>query len=47
MTPEELSATIKVGGKAKTLGYFTDPALAHQAYVDAIAKHRGEFARAA
>jgi hypothetical protein len=40
-------ATIKIDGKAKTLGYFNDPALAHQAYVDAITKHRGEFARAA
>ena len=40
-------ATIKIDGRSKTLGYFTDPALAHQAYVDAITKHRGEFARAA
>jgi hypothetical protein len=39
-------ATIKVGGKQKWLGYFDDPAEAHEAYIRAAIERSGEFARA-
>lgn len=39
-------AQIKVGGKARNLGYFATPEDAHAVYVDAAKKYFGEFARA-
>jgi hypothetical protein len=40
-------AEIRVNGRARRLGHFTDPAAAHAAYVAAAEKHFGEFARVA
>lgn len=39
------AARIWVDGKLKHLGYFTDPAEAHEAYKRAAREHFGEFAR--
>jgi hypothetical protein len=40
-------AYIKVEEKQKTLGVFSTPEEAHEAYIKAATKYRGEFARAA
>jgi hypothetical protein len=39
-------AQISIGNKPKFLGYFDDPAIAHQAYMRAAENYFGEFARA-
>lgn len=39
------SATIKIDGKARYLGTFDTPDLAHAAFCEATRAHRGEFAR--
>lgn len=38
-------AQIRVGGKRKFLGWFTNAEDAHTAYVDAARKYHGEFAK--
>ena len=40
-------ARIKLNGKEKSLGYFTHPELAHEAYCRAAAELHGDFARVA
>lgn len=38
------ASAIMLNGKSKCLGYFDDPALAHDAYCKAASEHHGDFA---